>query len=119
MKHCADIYGVFMLKTGRICIAGLNVGNVEHTADAIVAAMKACPSQDRDSRSCLEKSKSLLDVFVNYIKICLLLPPVLARKKSNHTADSIFIAYASILLSVISYMVLSFKYEEMSAVDSH
>eukprot|EP00560_Eucampia_antarctica_P008232 CAMPEP_0197823886 /NCGR_PEP_ID=MMETSP1437-20131217/1200_1 /TAXON_ID=49252 ORGANISM="Eucampia antarctica, Strain CCMP1452" /NCGR_SAMPLE_ID=MMETSP1437 /ASSEMBLY_ACC=CAM_ASM_001096 /LENGTH=410 /DNA_ID=CAMNT_0043423273 /DNA_START=17 /DNA_END=1249 /DNA_ORIENTATION=- len=43
VEHCANPGAVFMLPTGRISMAGLNDGNLEHTAKAFAGAIKACP----------------------------------------------------------------------------
>lgn len=43
VDHCANYGAVFMLPTGRISMAGLNEGNLEHTATAFAEAIKACP----------------------------------------------------------------------------
>jgi aromatic-amino-acid transaminase len=33
-------FGVYMVRSGRICVAGLNTGNVEATAVAMAAVLK-------------------------------------------------------------------------------
>lgn len=43
VDHCAKYGAVFMLPTGRISMAGLNDGNLEHTATAFAEAIQACP----------------------------------------------------------------------------
>lgn len=106
VKYCADTYGVFMLTTGRICIAGLNIHNVEHTADAIVAAIKACPLQCRNSCPGSDTSKRLLDIFLKDIKNRLLSSLLFVGKKDVHSSHNILIMYLSIVLSIISYTVL-------------
>ena len=32
-------FGVYLIRSGRICVAGLNTGNVERTAQAMAAVM--------------------------------------------------------------------------------
>ena len=44
VEHCGTSGAVFMLPTGRISMAGLNDGNLEHTATAFANAIKAHPS---------------------------------------------------------------------------
>jgi aromatic-amino-acid transaminase len=34
-----DEFGVYLVRSGRVCIAGLNTGNVERTAVAIAAVL--------------------------------------------------------------------------------
>ena len=34
-----DEFGVYLLRSGRMCVAGLNTGNVERTASAIAAVI--------------------------------------------------------------------------------
>lgn len=42
-RHCAEYGSVFMLDTGRVSMAGMNEGNVEHVATVMAKAIEACP----------------------------------------------------------------------------
>jgi len=34
-------HAVYLIRSGRICVAGLNTGNVDRTAEAMAAVLKA------------------------------------------------------------------------------
>jgi aromatic-amino-acid transaminase len=36
-----DEFGVYLVRSGRMCVAGLNAGNVERTAEAMAAVLAA------------------------------------------------------------------------------
>lgn len=46
VKYCADHGSLFMLSTGRISMAGVNDGNVDHVAEAMVNAIKKRKAED-------------------------------------------------------------------------
>jgi aromatic-amino-acid transaminase len=35
-----DVYGVYLIKSGRMCVAGLSYDNIDFVADAMAAVMK-------------------------------------------------------------------------------
>jgi aromatic-amino-acid transaminase len=39
VQHLRDEHAVYLIRSGRICVAGLNEGNVGRTAEAIAAVL--------------------------------------------------------------------------------
>jgi aromatic-amino-acid transaminase len=39
-----DQYGVYLLRSGRMCVAGLNAGNVNAVADAVAQVIATTPN---------------------------------------------------------------------------
>lgn len=119
VKHCAEAHGVFMLPTGRMCIAGLNDRNVEYTADAIVSAINECPIEHKTDacrkRTKLSKQPIVITQFERLFIDCILPLRNMKEKSATNVIGRVFnVVYVCLVLTLIIYVSLSFIYKNVS-----